>query len=70
MQNYMLEQIPVSTDICAARIADDVEFEGVSISDIRETDDYPGICVALKANCKPISILACNNLEAVGEILP
>lgn len=51
-------------DICAARIADDIEFEGVSISGIRETDDYPGICVALKANCKPISILA-YNLETV-----
>ena len=40
----------IFTEICAVQIADDVQFEGVGISDIRETDDYPGIRVALKAN--------------------
>lgn len=34
-------------EICAVEIEDDVEFEIVDISDIREGDDYPGIRVAL-----------------------
>ena len=46
----------IFTDICAVYIADDVEFEVAGISDIRETDDYPGIRVALKANYPPISV--------------
>ena len=43
-------------EICAVWIDDDVQFEVVGISDIRETDDYPGIRVALKANYPPISV--------------
>ena len=35
-------------EICAVEVADDVKFELVDISDIREGDDYPGIRVALK----------------------
>lgn len=42
--------------ICTVQIADDVQFEVVGISDIRETDDYPGIRVGLKANYPPISV--------------
>ena len=45
----------IFTDICDVQIADD-EFEVVGISDIRETDDYPGIRVGLKANYPPISV--------------
>ena len=33
----------IFTEICAIQIADDVQFELVGISDIREPDDYPGI---------------------------
>ena len=43
-------------EICGVEIADDVKFELVDISDIREGDDYPGIRVALKANYPPISV--------------
>lgn len=43
-------------EICAVKIADDVKFELVDISYIREWDDYPGIRVALKANYPPISV--------------
>ena len=46
----------IFTEICTVQIADDVQFEVVGISDIRETDDYPGIRVALKANYPPISV--------------
>lgn len=43
-------------EICTVQIDDDVMLEVVGISDIRETDDYPGIRVALKANYSPISV--------------
>lgn len=43
-------------EICSVNIADDVQFEIVGVSDIRETDDYPGIRVSLKANYSPISV--------------
>ncbi len=43
-------------EICAVEIADDVKFELVDISDIREGDDYPGIRARLKANYPPISV--------------
>lgn len=43
-------------DICAIQIEDDIKFEISSVSTIRESDDYPGIRVALKANYPPISV--------------
>lgn len=43
-------------DICSIKIDDDVIFEIVSVNDIREKDDYPGIRVSLKANYEPISV--------------
>lgn len=43
-------------EICAVEISDDIQFELVEISDIREGDDYPGIRVTLKANYPPISV--------------
>lgn len=43
-------------EICAVQVDDDVQFDVIGISDIRETDDYPGIRVALKANYSPISV--------------
>lgn len=46
----------IFAEICAVQIADDVTFTIVGISDIRETDDYPGIRVALKATYPPISV--------------
>ena len=42
--------------ICDIQISDDVQFEVIGVSDIRETDDYPGIRVMLKANYPPISV--------------
>lgn len=43
-------------EICAVQIDDNIQFEMVGTSDIRETDDYPGIRVALKANYPPIGV--------------
>ena len=39
----------IFVEICTMEVADDVRFELVDISDIREGDDYPGIRVSLKA---------------------
>lgn len=46
----------VFEEICAVEIEDDVSFTLEDIYDIRETDDYPGIRVSLKANYPPISV--------------
>jgi len=43
-------------EICSVEVADDVQFDMMNISDIREGDDYPGIRVSLKANYPPISV--------------
>ena len=43
-------------EICGVEIEDDVSFTLEDIYDIRETDDYPGIRVSLKANYPPISV--------------
>jgi len=40
----------IFTEICNIPVDDDIAFEIVSIVDIRETDVYPGIRIALKAN--------------------
>lgn len=43
-------------EICAISVDDNVQFAVERIADIRETDDYPGIRVSLKANYSPISV--------------
>lgn len=48
--------LEIFKEICGMEIADDVKFDLVDISNIREGDDYPGIRVALKANYPPISV--------------
>lgn len=46
----------IFSEICSIEIDDDVQFEISGITDIRETDDYPGLRVILKANYPPISV--------------
>lgn len=48
--------LSIFKDVCEVQIDDDVQFEVLSVADIRETDDYPGIRVSLKANYSPISV--------------
>ena len=43
-------------EICSVEIDDDISFEFLRTEDIRETDDYPGIRVFLKANYAPMSV--------------
>lgn len=60
----------IFTEICAVEIADDVKFEIVGISDIRGTDDYPGIRVALKAKYRPISVPLTVDVTTGDRITP
>ena len=46
----------IFNEICKIKILDDIMFEVVKVVDIRETDDYPGLRVSLKANYYPISV--------------
>lgn len=48
--------LEIFKEICGMEMTDDVKFELVDISNIREGDDYPGLRVALKANYPPISV--------------
>ena len=48
--------LSIFKDVCEVQIDDDVQFDVVGVADIRETDDYPGIRVSLKANYPPISV--------------
>ena len=57
-------------EICAVEIADDVKFEVMGVADIRETDDYPGIRVSLKANYPPISVPLTGDVTTGDVITP
>jgi predicted nucleotidyltransferase component of viral defense system len=46
----------VFAKICKVPTDDDISFEVIKTTDIREIDDYPGIRVHLKANYAPISV--------------
>ncbi|MEG2918279.1 MAG: nucleotidyl transferase AbiEii/AbiGii toxin family protein [Clostridium sp.] len=57
-------------DICSVKIEDDIQFEIVSIIDIREGDDYPGIRVVLKANYIPLSVPLTVDVTTGDKITP
>ena len=59
-----------SEDVCAVQIDDDAQFEIVVVADIRETDDYPGIRVSLKANYPPISVPLTVDVTTGDKITP
>lgn len=48
--------LEIFNEICKIKIVDDILFEVVKVVDIRETDDYPGLRISLKANYHPISV--------------
>lgn len=60
----------VFEEVCQVRLDDDVIFEISSIDDIRETDDYPGIRVGLKANYPPISVPLFVDVTTGDKITP
>lgn len=46
----------IMAEICNIHLDDDVTFELLRITDIRETDDYPGLRVFLDANYPPMKV--------------
>lgn len=60
----------IFTEICAICVPDDVKFEIVGTSDIRDTDDYPGIRLTLKANYPPISVPLVVDITTGDKITP
>ena len=46
----------IFSEICSIKLDDNIFFEVLNVSDIRENDDYPGSRVALKANYENISV--------------
>ncbi len=57
-------------EVCQVRLDDDVTFEISGIEDIRESDNYPGIRVGLKANYQPISVPLFVDVTTGDKITP
>lgn len=60
----------VFEEVCQVRLDDDVAFEISGIEDIRESDNYPGIRVGLKANYQPISVPLFVDVTTGDKITP
>lgn len=57
-------------EVCQVRLDDDVTFEISVIEDIRESDNYPGIRIGLKANYQPISVPLFVDVTTGDKITP
>ncbi len=57
-------------EICAISLDDDVKFEVLNTSDIREGDDYPGIRVSLRANYPPLAVPLSVDVTTGDKITP
>ncbi|WP_368293591.1 nucleotidyl transferase AbiEii/AbiGii toxin family protein [Dehalobacter sp. TBBPA1] len=56
--------------ICTISLDDDVNFEVLNTSDIREGDDYPGIRVSLRANYPPLAVPLSVDVTTGDKITP
>ncbi|AFV01110.1 MULTISPECIES: nucleotidyl transferase AbiEii/AbiGii toxin family protein [unclassified Dehalobacter] len=57
-------------EISSIPIEDDVKFEVLNTSDIREGDDYPGIRVSLRANYPPLAVPLSVDVTTGDKITP
>jgi len=57
-------------EIGATPIEDNVKFEVLNTSDIREGDDYPGIRVAMRANYPPLAVPLSVDVTTGDKITP
>ena len=57
-------------EICAIGADDDLTYSVVRTSDIRETDDYPGIRVHLEADYSPLSMPLTVDVTTGARIVP
>lgn len=60
----------IFTEILQINSDDNINFELINITDIRETDDYPGIRVGLKANYPPMSVPLFVDVTTGDKITP
>lgn len=60
----------VFEEIVSVPVEDDIVFEIVSLTDIREADDYPGIRVALKAKYLPLNVPLSVDVTTDDRITP
>lgn len=60
----------IFSEICSIQVGDDVTFDITKMEDIRETDDYPGIRVCLKANYPPLSVPISVDVTTGDKITP
>jgi predicted nucleotidyltransferase component of viral defense system len=60
----------VFEDICKITVADDVTFSVNRTTDIRETDDYPGIRVSLTASYPPLKVPMTVDVTTGDKITP
>jgi len=58
------------TEICRIPVEDDVSFDFLDCTDIRETDDYPGIRVSLRARYLTLSVLLKVDVTTGDRITP
>lgn len=57
-------------DICRIEVEDDVTFSVNRTTDIRETDDYPGIRVSLTASYPPLNVPIMVDVTTGDKITP
>ena len=57
-------------DICKIKVEDDVTFSVNRTTDIRETDDYPGIRVSLTASYPPLKVPMTVDVTTGDKITP
>lgn len=57
-------------EICTIKIDDDLSFQVINTSDIREADDYPGIRVNLKAIYEKLSVSVVVDISTGDKITP
>ena len=62
--------IGIFREICGMEMEDDVKFELLEVTDIREGDDYPGIRVSLTANYSPIRVPLSVDITTGDKITP
>ena len=60
----------VFAEICSIELDDNLAFEPLQTDDIRETDDYPGIRVHLKAHYDPLAVPLTVDVTCGDKITP
>lgn len=60
----------VFSDVCAVEVDDGLRFELLRTEDIREGDEYPSICVSLRASYPPLAVPLTVDVTTGDRITP